>query len=133
MTESEAEERVDFMKVRYGLDQPMVMQYFNWVKGIVTEGSFGYSFAYSRDVGELIAQRLPRTIALALSAHLVSSVVGLTVGIYVAQRQYSWSDNIAAIIAFTLTALPRFFIALVVIYLIGLPVWATTCQFLLFA
>ncbi len=118
LSETEAEERVDFMKVRYGLDQPMVMQYVNWVKGIVTEGSFGYSFAYRRDVGELIAQRLPRTIALALSAHLISSVVGLTIGIYVAQRQYSWSDNIAAIVAFTLTALPRFFIALVVIYLL---------------
>lgn len=118
LTQAEAQERVEFMQARYGLDQPMYIQYFNWIKGIVTEWSFGFSFAYKRDVGELIAQRLPRTIALALAAHLISSLVGIVVGIYVAQRQYSLPDNLAAVVAFTLTSMPRFFIALVIIYLL---------------
>jgi peptide/nickel transport system permease protein len=118
LTADEAEQRVEFMKIRYGLDKPMPVQYFNWIKGIVTEGSFGFSFRYKRDVGELIAERLPRTIGIALTAHLTSTLIGLLLGIYVAQRQYSWSDNIAAIIAFTLTSLPRFFMALVIIYVL---------------
>ncbi len=50
------------MRNQYGLDKPMWQQYLIWVKGIVTEGKFGYSFAYKQDVGELIAERLPRTI-----------------------------------------------------------------------
>ena len=54
---------------RYGLNDPLLIQYFNWIKGIVTEGSFGYSMAYGRDVGELIAERMPRTLILALLAH----------------------------------------------------------------
>lgn len=118
LTAAEAEERAQVMQARYGLDKPLPVQYFNWIKGIVTEGDFGYSFAYKRDVGSLIAERLPRTIMLALSAHLLSSVIGILVGIYVAQRQYSLPDTLAAVIAFAMTSLPRFFLALVIIYVL---------------
>jgi peptide/nickel transport system permease protein len=72
--------------------------------------------AYARDVGGLIAERLPRTLLLALLAHLTSTVVGIFVGIYVAPRQYSLSDNVASLLAFFLASLPRFWIALVIIY-----------------
>ncbi|NOZ26728.1 MAG: ABC transporter permease [Chloroflexi bacterium] len=116
MSATEAEKAAEIFRQRYGLDKPMVVQYLNWVKGIVTKGSFGYSMAYSKDVGELIAERLPRTILLALLAHATSSIVGILVGIYVAPRQYSLSDNIASLLAFILASLPRFWIALVIIY-----------------
>ncbi len=116
MSATEAEKAAEIFRQRYGLDKPMIVQYLNWVKGIVTKGSFGYSMAYSKDVGELIAERLPRTILLALLAHATSSIVGILVGIYVAPRQYSLSDNIASLLAFILASLPRFWIALVIIY-----------------
>jgi peptide/nickel transport system permease protein len=69
-------------------------------------------------VGELIAERLPRTLLLALIAHAISTIVGLTVGIYVASRQYSLADNVSAVVAFIFTAIPRFFLALVIIYML---------------
>lgn len=116
LSAAEAEKLADVMKARYGLDQPVPVQYMHWIRDIVTQGDFGYSFRYKRDVGELIAERLPRTIGLALAAHLTSTLIGLAVGIYVAQRQYSFADNLAAVVAFTLTSVPRFFIALVIIY-----------------
>lgn len=116
LSAADAEDRVEFMKARYGLDKPVTVQYFNWIKGIVTEGSFGYSFRYKQDVGKVIGQRLLRTIFIALSAHLISTFFGIFIGIYVAQRQYSFSDNLAAVLAFTFTSLPRFFIALLIIY-----------------
>lgn len=118
MTVAEAEKAAEVFRKRYGLDKPLYIQYLNWIKGIVTEGSFGYSMAYSKDVGELIAERLPRTLILALLAHATSSVVGILVGIYVALRQYSLSDNIASLFAFIFASLPRFWIALVIIYLL---------------
>jgi peptide/nickel transport system permease protein len=118
MTATEAEAAAAVYRARYGLDQPIPIQYFNWIKGIVTEGSFGYSMAYGRDVGELIAERLPRTILLALLAHATSSLVGIAVGIFIAPRQYSVSDNVAALFAFVFTSVPRFWIALVLIYLL---------------
>jgi peptide/nickel transport system permease protein len=118
MSASEAEAAAEIYREKYGLDEPGYVQYFNWIKGILTEGSFGYSMAYGRDVGGLIAERLPRTILLALLAHTISTVVGVAIGIYIAPRQYSLSDNVAALVAFILTSLPRFWIALVIIYLL---------------
>jgi peptide/nickel transport system permease protein len=115
---AEAEAAADVFRERYGLNDPFFVQYLNWIKGIVTEGSFGYSMAYSRDVGGLIAERLPRTLVLALLAHLTSTLVGVFIGIYVAPRQYSLSDNVAALVAFFLTSVPRFWIALVILYML---------------
>jgi peptide/nickel transport system permease protein len=114
--EAEAEAMANQFRARYGLDKPLPIQYFNWIKGIVTKGSFGFSFAYRKDVGKLIAERLPRTILLALAAHAISTLVGIFIGIFVATRQYSLADNVAAFLAFTFMSVPRFWIALVIIY-----------------
>jgi peptide/nickel transport system permease protein len=118
MSASEAEAAADVYREKYGLDQPVYVQYFNWIKGIVLEGNFGYSMAYARDVGGLIAERLPRTLLLAFLAHAISTIVGVVIGIYVAPRQYSISDNLSALLAFFFTSVPRFWIALVIIYLL---------------
>ena len=118
LTETEAEAAAEEMRARYGLDVPVPVQYVNWIIGIVTRGEFGYSFRYKEDVGSLIAERLPRTIGLAAAAHATSTIVGLLVGVFVGQRQYSVSDNVAAVVAFILTSLPRFFLALVIIYIL---------------
>ena len=118
MTATEAEAAADVFRERYGLDKPMFIQYVNWVKGMVTEGNFGFSMAYGRDVGELIAERLPRTILMALLAHGISTIVGIIIGIFIAPRQYSLGDNVAALFAFVFTSVPRFWLALVIIYLL---------------
>lgn len=118
MSEEEAERAADIVRVRYGLDKPVPIQFFNWIKGIVTRGEFGLSFAYRKDVGELIAERLPRTLLLALMAHALSSGIGLLVGIYVASRQYGLADNLSSVLAFIFTAVPRFWLALVIIYIL---------------
>ena len=118
MTQTQALEAADRMRERYGLDKPMMIQYVNWIKGIVTEGKFGFSFAYRKDVGELIAERLPRTLLLAVLAHAISTFLGVGLGILVAPRQYSAIDNISSVIAFVLTSVPRFWIALVIMYVL---------------
>jgi peptide/nickel transport system permease protein len=117
VTEEDAERQANLLRSRYGLDQPMPVQFYNWIKGIVTEGKFGFSFAYRRDVGELIAERLPKTLALALLSHIISTFVGLALGIIVATRKYGVLDNVTGILAFILTSIPRFVLALVILYL----------------
>lgn len=117
MTEVDAERQANLLRARYGLDQPMPVQFFTWIKGIVTEGKFGFSFAYRRDVGELIAERLPKTLALALLSHFISTFVGLALGIIVATRKYGFLDNFTGILSFILTSIPRFVLALVILYL----------------
>jgi peptide/nickel transport system permease protein len=118
MTEDKAEEAANMIRARYGLDQPLPIQFVNWIGGIITKGEFGFSFAYRRDVGELVAERLPKTLMLALAAHALSTVIGIGLGIFVATRQYGWTDTIAGVSAFIFSSLPRFFIALVIIYVL---------------
>lgn len=118
LTEDKAEEMTKLVRQQYGLDQPVYIQFFTWIKGIVTEGKFGFSFAYRRDAGEIILDRLPKTLMLALLAHFTSTAVGLVAGIYTAPRQYGWADNILSFIAFILTSIPRFFMALVIMYVL---------------
>lgn len=118
VTAEDAQRQANLLRKQYGLDQPLPVQFVTWMRGMVTEGKFGYSFAYRKDVGELIAERLPYTLMLALMCHLISTVVGVSLGIYVATRKYSAVDTTAAILAFIFTSIPRFAIALVILYLL---------------
>ncbi len=115
----EARRQADIFRDRYGLNDPIPVQYVSWISGIVFRGEFGFSFAYKKDVGELIAERLPRTIGIALAAHAISSFIGIFLGIYVANRQYSAADNAAAAFAFIATSIPRFSLALIIIYILA--------------
>ena len=78
----------------------------------------GFSFAYRKDVGELIVERFPKTLALALMSHFLSTVFGLSLGIFVATRKYGFWDNLAGISAFIMTSVPRFAFALVILYML---------------
>jgi len=124
VSEQEAERQAQAMRVQYGLDQPVFVQWYRWVGNIVTKGQFGYSFAYKKDVSELIAERLPRTLALALAAHLISTLLGIVMGIYAATHQYKPGDIGATVLAFLGTSLPRFFVALLILYFLAFEVGA---------
>lgn len=115
--EVEADRAAQILREQYDLDKPLPVQFFLWVKGMVTQGKFGYSFAYRKDVGELIADRLPKTLLLAILCHLISTVIGVGLGIFVAPRKYGFWDNLWAVLAFLFTSVPRFSIAIIIMYL----------------
>ncbi|MDD1498132.1 ABC transporter permease [Agrobacterium sp. CNPSo 3708] len=104
--------------VAHGLDKPIVIQYFNWIWNMVSKGDFGYSMYYNRPVGEIVAERLPRTLILALVCHILASILGISFGILAATRQYSWVDTILSGIAFLGMTIPRFLMALIMVYLL---------------
>ena len=118
-SEDEAEEAANRLRDKYGLRDPLPAQYFKWISAIVLRGDFGWSFTQRVDVSGLLAQRLPRTIAIALAAHAISSLVGIFVGIYIANRQYGVADNVAATFAFLATSVPRFSLALIIVYFLA--------------
>lgn len=117
LTEYEAEKIAQELRKVYGLDKPLVVQYLLWIKGIITKGNFGFSFQYRKDVGHVIWGRLGWTMAVALSCHAVSTVVGLLIGIYSARHQYSLGDNFATLLAFAGLSIPSFFLALVILFI----------------
>jgi peptide/nickel transport system permease protein len=117
-TQDDASRAAENVRKQYGLDRPVAEQFINWIKGIVTEGKFGYSFAYGKDVGVLIAERMPMTLLIAILAHAISTVVGVGLGIFVAPRKYGIFDNVSSILSFILTSIPRFSIAVIILYVL---------------
>ncbi len=116
--QADAERLAQYVRVQYGLDKPAVEQFFIWIGNMVTKGQFGYSFAYREDVSKLIIDRAPKTIFLALLCHLTSTIVGVGLGIFVAPRKYGFWDNLSAIGSFLLTSIPRFSLAIIMLYVL---------------
>jgi peptide/nickel transport system permease protein len=116
-SQEDADRSAAIIRKEYGLDKPVAEQFVLWTKGIVTEGKFGYSFAYGKDVGQLIAERLPYTLLLAILSHAISTIVGVGVGVYVATRKYGVADNMWAVLSFIFTSVPRFSVAIIILYL----------------
>ena len=110
------------MRERLGLDQPVVVQYVNWLKNIVFYGDFGMSFEQNRPVTDVIGTRLPRTLLLAVMTLVIGQVIGVMLGIYAAANQYRLGDNIATLIAFMGIVIPKFVISLVILYFLAI-VW----------
>jgi len=111
------EEEIAALKKRYGLDQPIYVQYFRWIWGILSRGDFGHSFRWNRPVKELIGQRLVLTVTITLITLIFQWVVALPMGIYSATHKYSFLDHAATFIGFIGLAMPNFLLALILIYL----------------
>lgn len=102
---------------RYGLDQPLHIQYFRWVSGILTRGDFGMSFEWGIPVSRLIWARLGLTFVLSLCTTLFIWIVAIPIGIYSALRQYSIGDYVASTVGFLGLATPNFLLALILMYI----------------
>jgi ABC-type microcin C transport system permease subunit YejB len=89
------------MRARYGLDQPLIVQFGRYL-ATTLHGDFGYSFVYQQPVFRVILGRLPATLLLMGTALVLSTTIGLLMGIVTAIRPHSVLDN--GIAAFTLTA-----------------------------
>jgi peptide/nickel transport system permease protein len=109
----------DAYREMHGLNDPMVLQYLRWVGGIVLHGDFGQSYAYNKPVLDVIAQRLPKTIMIALTCHLLASLIGISLGILAATRQYTWVDTALSFVAFLGMTIPRFLLALIILYILA--------------
>src|SRR5918999_277859 len=115
--ESVDRSQIATLEARYGLDQPFYVQYWKWISNIVLHGDFGESFEWNRPVSELLAERLPLTIALAAGTLLFTWAVSLPVGIYSAVRQYSIGDYVITFLGVLGIATPNFLLALVIAYI----------------
>jgi peptide/nickel transport system permease protein len=105
------------LQQRYGLGEPLYVQYLKWISAILTDLDFGQSFQYNRPVADLLAQRLPLTVVMALATLMFTWIIAFPVGLYSAVRQYSIGDYLFTTIGFLGLAVPNFLIALVLMYL----------------
>lgn len=112
----QAEIQAEIYRQENGLNDNVVVQYFRWIGGIVTRFDFGHSLYYNKPVGQVVTERLPATIILALVCHILASVLGIGLGIIAATRQYSWVDTGLGIISFLGMTIPRFLLAIIILY-----------------
>jgi len=105
------------LRERYGLDQPIWVQYWNWISGIVLRGDFGLSFEWGRPVSEMIWERLGLTLLISIVTLLCVWAVALPIGIYSAVKQYSLGDYFFTFVGFIGLAVPNFLLALLLMYL----------------
>lgn len=121
--ESVDEAKIQFLREQYGLDKPLLHQYWYWLTGML-QGDFGYSFEYDLPVSEVFGDRLVLTILISIATILFTWAVAFPIGIYSATHQYSWGDYGLSTLGFLGLATPNFLLALVMLYLAN--VWFGT-------
>lgn len=107
------------LRARYGLDDPIIIQYGRWI-GQVVKGDFGYSIINGQPIKDILAQKLPATVELALAALIISSILGIVLGILSAVNQNGPIDYIARVIGVIGQSIPEFLFGIVLISVFAL-------------
>ncbi|MHC8514299.1 ABC transporter permease [Sporosarcina sp. ITBMC105] len=102
------------LEAKYGFDQPMIFQYFIYLKNALT-GDFGLSIIYNKDVLTMIAERLGPTLILVLTAALLAVVIGTFMGMYAAKHEGSKIDVFFSGISYIFNSMPAFWLGLILI------------------
>lgn len=102
------------MEEEMGLHDPMPIQYINYMKRILT-GDLGTSYRYNRPVADLIFEKLPNTLQIALASLIIALLIGVPVGIISAVKQYSVFDYISMIAALIGVSMPSFWLGLMLV------------------
>jgi len=97
-----------------GLDQPIYIQYFRWIGGILLRGDFGSSLWQEQSVIGEIMERLPTTFQLGTMALLVALIVAIPVGVWSAIRQDTWGDYLGRSFSILMLAVPSFWLGTIV-------------------
>lgn len=99
---------------RWGLDQPLYIQYLKFLIS-ATKGDFGKSFKYSQPASEVIVQRLPATIELAIVSLIIAMVFAIPLGVWAAAKPNSWVDNFGTTFGLFGISMPSFWLAIMLI------------------
>jgi peptide/nickel transport system permease protein len=111
------EQEIESLKQRYGLGQPIYVQYYKWITGILFRGDWGQSMEWQKPVKDLIWERLLLTMVLSAFSMILSWSISIPVGVYSATHQYSILDYAMTFWSFIGLGVPDFLIALIVMWL----------------
>lgn len=112
-------ENLEALRDRLGLNDPFIVRYFRWITDML-KGDFGYSIANGGSIKTLLIQRLPATMELALVALVLSSVIGITIGILSAIWQNSVIDYVGRFFSVLGQAIPQFFFGICLIQIFAI-------------
>ncbi len=119
---------IELLRIKYGLDQPIHVQYVTWLKNFA-RGDLGESFRYRRPVKDLLVEALPYTLQLTFLAIILDALVGISLGIISAVRQYTKLDKAVTVGSLVIYAMPSFWLALMLIMVFSVNLgWFPTSQ-----
>ena len=105
-------------RARWGLDQPIYVQYGKFFVNAL-HGDFGTSFRYADPVIEVIGQRLPATLELAIVSIVIAALLGVPLGVWAGAKPNSWADNLGSIFGFFGISMPSFWFGIMLILVVS--------------
>ena len=121
-------EIIELLRKKYGLDKPIHIQYAKYLENLA-KGDLGESFRFRRPVLHLIAERIPYTLQLTVLALLFSTLVGITLGIISAVKQYTALDKTVTVGSLIIYSIPGFWLALMLVLIFSVNLgWLPTSQ-----
>ncbi|MBG9987897.1 ABC transporter permease [Aerococcaceae bacterium DSM 111176] len=119
-------DQIEMTRERLGLNQPLIVQYGNWLLNVLT-GNFGFSFSTRTSVIGLLGARIVPTLQLMGATLLVAYIIAIPLGIYCAKHKNSWIDHMVTTASFAGVSVPNFFLGLGMIYIFSLQLgWLPT-------
>lgn len=112
-------EQIEELRHEFGLDKPVVVQYFTWL-GDIAHGDLGRSIINRDTVDQEIARALPKTFLMGALAFILSIILGIPLGIVAAIRRGKWADTLSTLIANLGVTAPIFWIGIIMILIFGL-------------
>ena len=114
------QEQVDAINEQLGYNQPYFVRYFNYIKDIVLHFDFGDSYATGKPVIDQIISKFPYTLRIAVGSVLISSVIGIVLGVISAVKQYTLIDNTVTVLALIVSVMPSYWIGMLFILLFSI-------------
>lgn len=117
--EQSSEEQIAELRHKFGLDKPMIVQYFDWIGGVF-QGDLGVSIVNGRSVSGDITSRIPITLHLGVLALIISFILGVPAGVICAVRRGTWIDTVITTLANIGITVPVFWLGMMLIFLFAL-------------
>lgn len=114
-----AQEIIDAKRAELGLDQPFLVQYGSWLKGLLT-GDMGVSYVSGKDVFGTFVSKLPATLLLTALSIGATVVISIPLGIWAAVKHDKFTDYVLRFLSFIGNSLPNFFVALLLMQLFSI-------------
>lgn len=113
-----SKEAVELINIKYGFDQPIYIQYFLWLKGILS-GEFGYSIITHGSISQDLISRIPATISLVLPAYIIALFISIVLGLISGSNKNKLIDKIIDGFCSIGIAIPSFWFAMILIFIFG--------------
>ena len=114
-----SQKEVDAYNERIGLNKPVLIRYFDWMLNLF-KGNLGESYQYNATVVQLIGQKFPATLFLALMSFLLIVLVSIPLAIFSAKHEKSFIDNFFMVKGQVLMSIPNFFLAILLSWIFGI-------------